>query len=105
MQSDTQLESKIHKNELAAQELEIRIEALNRDVNELLNQLNVSPEQLTTFIENKENFSEDNWKLLLEQRKALDEKLLKELLNVSNPKKTRETFKQMNVQPHWLFIK
>ena len=105
MKSDSQLEAHILKNELALQELSIRIEALNRDVDGLLSQLNVSPEQLTTFIENKDNFSEENWDTMQEQRKVLDEKLLRELLNVSNPKKTRDAFKNMHAQPHWLFVR
>lgn len=105
MSSDAQLEAHIQKNALAIEELSIRIEALNRDVSELLNQLNVSSDQLTTFIEKKENFSEENWNTLLEQRKALDEKLLRELLNVTNPKKTKEAYKKMLVQPHWLFVR
>lgn len=105
MSTEARLEAHIQKNALAIQELSIRIEALNRDVNELLSQLNVTPDQLTTYLENKDNFSEENWNSLLEQRKALDEKLLRELLNISNPKKTQESFKKMNVQPHWLFVR
>lgn len=105
MSHDIRLEAHIQKNELAIQELAIRIEALDRDVNQLLTQLNVSPDQLTTFIGNKDNFSEENWNTLLEQRKALDEKLLRELLNVSNPQKTKESLKTLNVQRHWLFVR
>lgn len=105
MSSTVKLEAHIQKNAQAIQELAIQIEAVNRDVHELLKELNVSPEQLTTFVENKDNFSEDNWNTLLEQRKVLDEKLLRELQNVSNPQKTKKTLQTMNVQPHWLFVR
>lgn len=105
MNHTIQLEAHIQKNEQAIQELAIQIEVLNRDVHELLKELSVSPEQLTAFVENKDNFSEENWNTLLEQRKALDEKLLRELQNVSNPQKTKKTLKTMNVQPHWLFVR
>lgn len=105
MSYDNEVEAHIQKNDLAIKELAIRIEALDRDVNDLLTQLSVSPDQLTTFIENQENFSDNNWKSLLEKRKALDEKLLKELLNVSNPKKRKEALKSLQVQPHWLFVR
>lgn len=98
-------DAQIQKNALAIQELEIRIEALNRDVEALLNELNVSPKQLTAFLENESNFSKEDWRTLTEQRKALDEKLLRELLNISNPKKTQATMKQRHVQPHWLFVR
>lgn len=105
MDRDDKLEAHLQKNEKAIQELSIRIEALNKDIDELLNELQVTPDQLTMFIENKDNFSEENWSSLQAQRKTLDEKLLRELLNISNPKKTKETFKQLNVQPHWLFVR
>lgn len=105
MNRDAVIESHMFKNENAIQELTIRIETLDRDVKELLSELNVTPEQLTAYIGNKDNFSEENWQTLLDQRKALDEKLLRELLNISNPKKTQEKRKQMNVQPHWLFVR
>lgn len=105
MKKEDELEGHIQKNEKAIQELSIRIEALNNDIDELLNELKVKPAQLTAFIENKANFSDENWEALQAQRKTLDEKLLRELVNISNPKKTRESFKQMNVQPHWLFVR
>lgn len=105
MNKDNTIEAHLQKNALAIQELEIRIEALNRDVEALLSELNVSPKQLTTFIEDQTNFSQENWETLMQQRKALDEKLLRELLNVSNPKKTQAAFKQRQVQPHWLFVR
>jgi hypothetical protein len=105
MNRDDTIEAHIQKNALTIQELEIRIEALNRDVETLLRELNVSPNQLTTFIENPNNFSQENWDTLMQQRKALDEKLLRELLNVSNPKKTQAAFKERHVQPHWLFVR
>lgn len=105
MSSTNPLETHINKNELAIQELAIRIEALDRDIHELLKELNVSPDQLTIFLENKDNFSKENWNTVLEHRKALDEKLLRELQNISNPQKTKKTMKTMNVQQHWLFVR
>jgi hypothetical protein len=105
MNRDDQLEAHFQKNEKAIQELSIRIEALNNDIDELLSELQVTPSQLTAFIESKDNFSKENWSTLQAQRKALDEKLLRELLNIKNPKKAKESFKQLNVQPHWLFVR
>jgi hypothetical protein len=105
MNHDQRIEAHIQKNALAILELDIRIEALNRDIEMLLNELKVAPQQLTTFIENQANFSEKDWQTLTDQRKALDEKLLRELLNISNPKQTQKAFKQRNVQPHWLFVR
>lgn len=105
MNSEHSSEKDSQKNELATQELAIRIEALDRDVQGLLHELNVSPQQLATLLENKDHFSEENWEALNKERKALDEKLLRDLQNIRNPKKTKKAFKTMNVQQHWLFVR
>lgn len=105
MSSEHEIESHIQKNQQLIQEITIQIEALNRNINLLHDELQVSPEQLTTFIENKENFSEENWQNLIEQRKSLNEKLLKDLLNISNPKKRKDSLKSLNIQPHWLHVR
>lgn len=105
MSSTNHLENHIQKNELAIQELSIKLDALNRNVQDLLNELNVSPQQLTTFLDNKDNFTEENWNTMTTQRKALDEKLNMELQNLRNPQKTKKTFQAMHVQQHWLFVR
>lgn len=105
MITDTKIEAHIQKNTLAIEELAIRIETLNRDVESLYKELNVSADQLTAFLNNQSNFTEENWNAILQQRKELDEKLLRELVNVSNPIKTKKTYAERNVQPHWLFVR
>lgn len=101
----SQFEAHVQKNEQAIEELAIKIDALNRDVDTLLKELNVSPQQLTTFLDNRDHFTEENWTMILQQRKALDEKLLRELVNISNPKKTKKAYSDRHVQPHWLFVR
>jgi len=99
------LEKHIQKNDIAIEELSIRIETLNREVESLLNELNVSHEQLSAYVERKENFSEDNWQTLQKKRKELDEKLLRELLNVRDPRKAQKALNELRIQPHWLFVR
>lgn len=99
------LEKTIQKNELAIKELTISIESLSNQVDQLLQELNVSSEQLTAFIENKNNFSEENWRDLIKMRQDLEEKLLRELANIKNPQKTKKAFAERKVQPHWLFVR
>ena len=93
------------KNALAIEELAIRIETLNRDVDALLSELQVNPAQLTAFLNNKDNFTEENWETLQQQRKVLDEKLLTQLAHVSNPLNTKKAYADRNVQRHWLFVR
>ncbi|MBA3816847.1 MAG: hypothetical protein H0X29_10095 [Parachlamydiaceae bacterium] len=100
-----ELEKKIQKHELAFQELLIKTDSLNEQVDDLLGELKVSPEQLTAYIENKENFSEENWQIIVEQRQALDEKLKTELANIRNPLKNKKTYSERIVPQHWLFVR
>ncbi len=86
-------------------ELEIQNEAINEEVQTLLQELNVTPEQLTAFIENEDHFTQDNWKELQKQKEKLDEKLQTTLQNIRNPKKTKAQYQSLNVQHHWLPVK
>lgn len=105
MIKDLEIEAHIQKNDKAIEELSLRIETLNRDVEEFLKELSVTENQLSTFLNDQNNFSNENWATILQQRKALDEKLLKELVNVSNPLKTKKTYKERNVQRNWIFVR
>lgn len=105
MTPDAELEARIQKNALAIEELSIKIEALDRNVNALFNEMQVSPEQLAAFVGNKDNFTEEGWNALLKHRKDLDEKLMRELLNVRNPKNIKKAYAERNVQTHWLFVR
>lgn len=100
-----ELERKIQKNALAIEELTIRIEALNRNADELLAELNVSHEQLTRFLGNKEHFTEENWKTLNEEQERLEAKLQLSIANIPDPIKTKKAFLERHVQPHWLFVR
>lgn len=105
MSREQEIEKILHKNAAAIEELSIRIEMLNRQTQELLNELNVSHEQLSAFIENKENFTDENWQALITQRQSLDAKLQLDLSNVRNPLATKKTYQDRHVQPHWLFVR
>lgn len=99
------LEKKIQKHELAFQELTIKIDSLNQQVEDLLSELNISPEQLTAFIENKENFSDENWQTIIQQRQEFEEKLKRELANIRNPLKNKKTYSERVVPQHWLYVR
>lgn len=99
------IDENIEKTQKKMKELEIRNSKLDRDSVDLLTQLKVSAEQLTQFIDDKENFSEKNWEQLRKKRNELEQKLDTELKNVRNPKKTLKTLKERNVDHHWLFVR
>lgn len=87
------------------QELEIRNTKLDRDAVDLLTELKVSAEQLSQYIDDKENFSKKNWEQLQKKKSEIEQKLDTELNSVRNPLKTKETLKERNVNQHWLFVR
>lgn len=102
---EKQLESYLQKHTKAIEELEINIDSLNRHVDDLFNELCVTPEQISLFIQNRENFTEENWTYLSEELHSLEVKLQRELANISNPQKTKKSFNERNIQSHWLFVR
>lgn len=100
-----ELENNIQKHELAFQELMIKVDSLNEQVQELLAELGVTPEQLTHFLANQDNFSDENWQMINKQRQEFDEKLKRELANVRNPLKNKKTYSERVVPQHWLFVR
>ncbi|NGX43057.1 MAG: hypothetical protein K940chlam7_01348 [Chlamydiae bacterium] len=102
-QSD--VEKTIENNEKKIKELAIKVETLDREAAELLEELNVTPEQLTAFIENKKNFTDQNWEELQDHRKTLDQKLKTELENIRNPRKTEKTYSEMKIDKQWIPVK
>ncbi len=99
------LEQLLAKQDHATQELLIRMDVLDREVKGLMSELNVTPEQLTQFVENADNFTPENWEELQKQRQALDDKLQRELENVRDPSKAKKRQADRHVAPHWLFVK
>jgi hypothetical protein len=99
------LEQNSSKNDQLLHQLLIRVDALDREVKTLLDELKVSPEQISTFLENRDNFTPENWETLQQERKALDEKLKCELDNIRNPSKVKKAQADRHVARHWLYVK
>lgn len=99
------IDEKFEKTQKKMQELEIRNTKLDRDAVDLLTELKVSAEQLSQYIDDKENFSKKNWEQLQKKKSEIEQKLDTELNSVRNPLKTKETLKERNVNQHWLFVR
>ncbi len=102
---DDNLEQVSKKNDQALQQLLIRLDALDREVKVLLDELQVTPEQVSTFLANQDNFTPENWQELQDQRKTLDDKLKRDMENIRNPSKAKKTQADRHVQRHWLYVK
>lgn len=87
------------------QELSIRNESLDRETRKLLEELKVTPEQLTAFVSKKENFTENNWQELQKEKDKLDRKLETEISSIRNPNAVKKAYKSRKVDPRWLFVR
>lgn len=87
------------------QKLLIQIEDLKKQTNQLFEELNLSPEQFSAYITNKDNFSPSEWEMLQQEQKKLDEKLDLSLNNVKDTKKTGQAFKDLHISRNWLFVR
>jgi len=93
----------IQKNEKKEKELLLKNEAIDREVAALFP--NDILDKAANFTTNRENFSEEEWQKLDEERKKLDLQLRREIDNVSNPKEKEKRQKERNVSPNWLFVR
>ena len=105
MLSNDKTEEQLKTNEKKIRELAIRLESLDKDTHSFLQELEVTPEQLTSFVSRKENFTEDNWESLQQQKKKLDEKLDIEIKNIRDPLKSKKALQSLNIAQHWLHVR
>jgi hypothetical protein len=106
IQQKEKLEQRIEKMDLKLQELGIDLEYLDENFNQVLSNLNITSEELYTYIEDPKNFSPETQKKFEKERMQLDEKLNLALKNVKDPLKTKKTFSEKKeVQSHWLFVR
>lgn len=105
MNLNEDLEKKLAKQEHAINTLTLQLDNFDREVQEFLNNLDINLDKISTFVENKNNFSEDNWTELLKQRHALEEKLQREIQNIRNPNKIKKAQDSLHVQRHWIHVR
>lgn len=103
---EEKLEDKIQRTEKKLKELSFHMQRLNRDYQQLLNDLALTPEQLKEFVEDPNNFSPLIWEQLQNEKKKLDEWLNLELNNVHDANKAKTVYSEKGkVQQHWLFVR
>lgn len=95
----------MEEKHLELMELMLKHETLNRDTEALFHELQVTPEQLTAFIENKSNFSDDNWNRLQEEKNKLEQRIQTEIANIRNQVKVKKAYEERQIANHWIFVR
>lgn len=99
------IEQQIEKNENKIRLAELQIESLDKEIAQFISELKVTPQKLSVFIENQNNFTPANWDTLQQERKTLDEKLSRNLKNIRNPLQAKKAYAERKIDPRWLFVK
>jgi len=86
-------------------EICIQTEKLNSDIKNYFNENNINPVEVALYLENKENFSDEEWEYIQDTRKKLDERLNLNLANIKDPRKAKKSYNDRLVQPNWLFVR
>lgn len=103
--SEVSQEQRIVKNTLAFEELMIQANGLDREIKTLLEDLKVSPQQLSEFISNQNNFTSKNWEQLQQQKAMLDEKLSRDLQNIKNPLQAKKKWTDRRAASNWILVR
>lgn len=100
------MEQKIENNEKKIAVLKMRLERYEKGLQEFFENVNVTPRELTDYLQTAANFEPEVWAHLEAFRAELDEKLQKELQNIRNPAKTSQTYaERKDIRQHWLYVK
>ena len=80
--------------------------SLNQEYQEILEKLDLSPSEIKTTVETKDNFSPDVWEWMQERKQQEQQSLERQLANLRDMSRTQEVLKkQQEVRPHWLFVR
>jgi len=100
------IEDRINSNNKKIQGLERLIESLDRDVRDLFEEIEVSPQQIQQLLSDPKNFTEEDWQRIEECRQQQDKQLECDLANIQNPRSTQQAYSSNSrVKSHWLCVR
>jgi hypothetical protein len=100
------ISDKILRTERKMKELSIQMEKIKNDYQQLLEELSLTPQQISHHINNPENFSPPIWEKIQKEKAHLDEKLNLELSQIKDPLKNEKGYlEQATIKQHWLFVR
>lgn len=105
MISEKALDDLIKKQKLTIESLKISLEAQEREIEKFHEDLGVSSETISEILSDKTNFSQEEWNEIEKQKKYLLEKLEQNLSFIRNPEESKKNRENLNVRPHWLFVR
>lgn len=95
----------LEKNASNYRELVTQVTNLQDKTKELFDTLGICPEQFAAFIENPANFSSEEWEIIENEKKKLDERLDLSLNAIRDPIKAQKSFEDFSQSRNWLFVR
>lgn len=106
MYQDPPIAEKIFNIEKRLKQISIQMQKLNAEYEQFLKETNLTPAELKSFAEEKNNYSPELWEHLQKESREWEEKLEFELNNIPDPQKTNKTMSEKgNIRSHWLFVR
>lgn len=99
-------EQRIETNEKKIAVLRMRLERFEKAFQEVYEDVDITPKELTDYLNTPTNFEPEVWMHMENFRAELDQKLSNELANIRNPFKTSQKYaERKEIQNHWLFVR
>ncbi len=98
-------EEKSEKMGKKLKELLLRIEKIDRDIEVFLHEQCIDSQEVVTRMNNRGNFTSKEVEEIEAAGKILNETLGINLSNIIDPRKTKKTYKERVVQPHWIYVR
>jgi hypothetical protein len=98
-------DNELIQNEKKIEELAIKLDNLDRETAALFEELGISPQEISEFIESRDNFSDQEWELIQNQKTIAEKNLQVDLTSLKDPRKTKKAYKSLNIQPNWIPVR
>jgi len=86
-------------------EIERENEAIDREKAKLFESLDMSPDEVHQALKDSSRYSKTDWDRLQELKKEMDQILNRDLENIRNPEKAKNTYESRNLPPWALFCR
>jgi outer membrane murein-binding lipoprotein Lpp len=110
MSKNALLEKKLKEMVLIAQhkmlELSIQVENLDSRYQQLLDDIDSTPEQVKAYAENPANYEQPIWELLHNEKEKLENGYNHDINSVRDVNKVKKTFSERkSIQSHWIHVR
>lgn len=100
------ISDKILRTKRKLKELSILMEKTRSDYQKLLDEMSLSPDEISEHLSDPDNFTPPIWEMLQKEKKMLDERLERELSRIKDPTKNEKNYSDhATIQQHWLFVR